>query len=122
VACRVHQARPGGNTTGVSILASELDVKRLEVLHEFVPQARRIAVLGDPTTISCRRVATFYDNAAPASDSQHCLGRLESGYRAIGRTVLICKHHAECFRKARPPRRSQPEGTCVTLPFEPADF
>jgi ABC-type uncharacterized transport system substrate-binding protein len=28
-------ARPGANTTGVSILASELDVKRLEVLHEF---------------------------------------------------------------------------------------
>jgi putative ABC transport system substrate-binding protein len=47
-------ARPGGNTTGVSILASELDVKRLEVLHDFVPQARRIAVLGDPTTISTR--------------------------------------------------------------------
>ena len=47
-------ARPGGNTTGVSILASELDVKRLEVLHEFVPQARRIAMLADPTTISTR--------------------------------------------------------------------
>ena len=47
-------ARPGGNTTGVSILASELDVKRLEILHEFVPQARRIAVLIDPTTISTR--------------------------------------------------------------------
>ena len=38
-------ARPGGNTTGVSILASELDVKRLEVLREFVPQARQIAIL-----------------------------------------------------------------------------
>jgi len=47
-------ARPGGNTTGVSILASELDVKRLEILHEFVPQARQIAVLADPTTISTR--------------------------------------------------------------------
>ena len=33
-------ARPGGNITGVSILSSELDVKRLEILHEFVPQAR----------------------------------------------------------------------------------
>src|SRR6266446_5880878 len=30
-------ARPGGNTTGVSILAPELNVKRLELLHEFVP-------------------------------------------------------------------------------------
>src|SRR5262249_16676832 len=38
-------ARPGGNTTGVSILSPELDVKRLEILHEFVPQARRIAVI-----------------------------------------------------------------------------
>jgi putative tryptophan/tyrosine transport system substrate-binding protein len=45
-------ARPGSNTTGVSILASELNAKRLEVLHEFVPQARRIAVLADRTTIS----------------------------------------------------------------------
>jgi putative ABC transport system substrate-binding protein len=47
-------ARPGGNTTGLSILAPELDVKRLEILHEFVPQARRIAVLADPSTISTR--------------------------------------------------------------------
>jgi putative ABC transport system substrate-binding protein len=47
-------AHQGGNTTGMSILASELDVKRLEILHEFVPQARRIAVLADPTTISTR--------------------------------------------------------------------
>jgi putative tryptophan/tyrosine transport system substrate-binding protein len=47
-------ARPGGNTTGVSILASELDTKRLEVLHEFVPRARRIGILMDPTTSSSR--------------------------------------------------------------------
>jgi putative ABC transport system substrate-binding protein len=45
-------AHPGANTTGVSILASELDVKRLQILHEFFPSARRIAVLADPTTIS----------------------------------------------------------------------
>jgi len=47
-------AHPGGNTTGVSILASELDVKRLQILHEFFPSTRRIAVLADPTTISTR--------------------------------------------------------------------
>jgi putative ABC transport system substrate-binding protein len=45
-------AHPGGNTTGMTILASELDVKRLEILHEFVPRARRIAALADPTTVS----------------------------------------------------------------------
>jgi putative ABC transport system substrate-binding protein len=45
-------ARPGGNTTGISILASELNVKRLELLHEIVPQVSRIGVLADPTTIA----------------------------------------------------------------------
>jgi putative ABC transport system substrate-binding protein len=40
-------ARPGGNTTGVSILAHELDGKRTEVLHELVPRARRLAVMFD---------------------------------------------------------------------------
>ena len=32
-------ARPGGHTTGVSILATELDAKRLELLHEVSPAA-----------------------------------------------------------------------------------
>jgi len=45
-------AHPGGNTTGISILASELDVKRLQLLHETVPTAKRIGVLSDPTTVS----------------------------------------------------------------------
>ena len=38
---------PEGNTTGVAIFAFQLDVKRLELLHEALPQARRIAVFGD---------------------------------------------------------------------------
>jgi putative tryptophan/tyrosine transport system substrate-binding protein len=41
-------AHPGGNTTGVSILAPELDGKRLELLAELLPAARHIAVLADP--------------------------------------------------------------------------
>jgi putative tryptophan/tyrosine transport system substrate-binding protein len=47
-------ARPGGHTTGVSILATELDVKRHELLHEFAPQARRHAVLADPSQFTSR--------------------------------------------------------------------
>jgi putative ABC transport system substrate-binding protein len=41
-------ARPGGNTTGVSILATELDGKRQEILIEAVPGLRRMAALADP--------------------------------------------------------------------------
>ena len=43
-------ARPGGNTTGISILATELDGKRQEILMEMVPAARRMAVLADANT------------------------------------------------------------------------
>ncbi len=41
-------AKPGGNTTGVSILATELDAKKLEILKEIVPAARRFGLLRDP--------------------------------------------------------------------------
>jgi putative ABC transport system substrate-binding protein len=41
-------AKPGGNLTGVSLLITELDAKRLEVLREIIPAGRRFGVLNDP--------------------------------------------------------------------------
>ena len=41
-------ARPGGNFTGMSYLAIELVGKRIELLKEWLPQTRRIAVLARP--------------------------------------------------------------------------
>src|SRR5262245_59223510 len=38
-------ARPGGNTTGVDMMLFGLDAKRLDLLHQAVPSARKIAVL-----------------------------------------------------------------------------
>src|SRR5579864_8052351 len=38
-------AHPAGNVTGVDILAEELDGKRLDLLHEAVPAAHRVAAL-----------------------------------------------------------------------------
>jgi putative ABC transport system substrate-binding protein len=40
-------ARPNGNTTGVSILATELDGKRQEILIEAIPGQARMAALAD---------------------------------------------------------------------------
>jgi putative tryptophan/tyrosine transport system substrate-binding protein len=40
--------RPGDNVTGVSEIGAELAGKRLELLHELVPGAARIAVLVNP--------------------------------------------------------------------------
>jgi putative ABC transport system substrate-binding protein len=42
-------ARPGGNVTGLSILAVEAAGKRLELLKEVVPRASRVAVLWNVT-------------------------------------------------------------------------
>jgi len=41
-------ARPGGNITGLSVLAPELSGKRLELLKEVVPRMTRVAVLWNP--------------------------------------------------------------------------
>src|SRR5215208_1014072 len=41
-------ARPAGNVTGVSILATELDAKRLEVLTAALPGARQVGLISDP--------------------------------------------------------------------------
>jgi putative ABC transport system substrate-binding protein len=41
--------RPGGNATGVTVLAVELVPKKLELLHEVVPTATIVGVLVNPT-------------------------------------------------------------------------
>jgi putative ABC transport system substrate-binding protein len=40
-------AKPGGNTTGVSFLTTELDAKKLEILKEILPAARHFGLLND---------------------------------------------------------------------------
>ncbi len=40
--------RPGGNATGISLLTTELEAKRLGLLKEMVPQAARVGVLLNP--------------------------------------------------------------------------
>ncbi len=60
--------RPGGNATGVTILTSTLEAKRLGLLREVVPQAAAIGALLNPNT--------------PSYDSQ--LRDLQEAARAIG--------------------------------------
>ena len=43
-------ARPPGNLTGVSMLVSEIDPKKLEVLKELLPSAETVGVLNDKST------------------------------------------------------------------------
>jgi putative ABC transport system substrate-binding protein len=41
-------ARPGGNTTGSTILSPEINAKRMELLKEAIPRIRRVAALMNP--------------------------------------------------------------------------
>jgi putative ABC transport system substrate-binding protein len=43
-------SRPGGNTTGLTILSPELSAKRLEILRDIIPGLSRVTALWDPTT------------------------------------------------------------------------
>ena len=52
-------AKPGGNTTGVSLLSSELDGKRQQILMETVPGAHRYAALADVNSSSPQRLQTL---------------------------------------------------------------
>jgi ABC-type uncharacterized transport system substrate-binding protein len=56
-------ARPDGNTTGVSILATELDGKRQEILIEVVPGVRRIAALADTNTTAPAQLEALQQEA-----------------------------------------------------------
>lgn len=52
-------ARSGSNTTGVSILATELDGKRQELLIEAVPGLKHMAALADSNTTGPRQLQTL---------------------------------------------------------------
>jgi ABC-type uncharacterized transport system substrate-binding protein len=82
-------AKPGGNTTGLSILGTELDAKRLEILTQILPPPRRIALLRSRQQYTCagaggrrygsgaRRRASGRGRARP--------GRLGAGVRVLPR-------------------------------------
>ena len=71
-------ARPTGNTTGVSILATELDGKRQELLIEAVPGLRRMAALADTNTTSDAKLNALQE-AARVRDIELSIHRIAKG-------------------------------------------
>jgi putative ABC transport system substrate-binding protein len=63
-------ARPGGNLTGFSIFAPELNPKRFQLLSELVPHVQEIALLVNPTGSSLDLVIRDVEEAARASGRQ----------------------------------------------------
>jgi putative ABC transport system substrate-binding protein len=85
-------ARPTGNLTGINILNGELVTKRLELLRELVPQAKRVAVLVSPAD-AVSTAATLPDVEASARTiglkirvfNADTSGEIDSAFEAMGR-------------------------------------
>src|SRR5262245_46864049 len=72
--------RPEGNVTGVTLIGTELLAKRLELLHEVLPGATRIAVLVNPNNPGIMR-----DN----------IQQSEAALRRLGLEMLVVKAGSE---------------------------
>jgi putative ABC transport system substrate-binding protein len=71
--------RPGGMATGVNMLITEIEAKRLSLLHELVPTATRIAAMVDPQNL----------------DSDSDLNDVQSGARRIGVQLSVLPASSE---------------------------
>jgi putative ABC transport system substrate-binding protein len=67
--------RPGGNLTGVNMIAGPLPAKQFGLLHEVIPAPRIIALLINPTNANAERDAAIVQEAA----------------RAVGRQILVTR-------------------------------
>ena len=56
-------ARPDGNTTGITVLAADLDGKRQEILIEAVPGIRGMAALSDTSTTTDAKLHALQEAA-----------------------------------------------------------
>ncbi len=72
-------ARPGGNVTGLSNIATELAGKQLQLLKEAIPKISRIAVFVDSTSKTAAATADEVERAAKALGMQVLSVELRSG-------------------------------------------
>lgn len=73
-------SRPGGNITGISILATELSAKRLELLEEIVPGASPVAMFWNDTNPGM---------VLRAHEAQNAADKLSLNLQSIGVHDLI---------------------------------
>jgi hypothetical protein len=102
-------SRPGGNLTGVTFFGgSQLNVKRMELLHELVPKATIFAVFGDP--------------GYPTFEAE--LPDVEAAATAMGLQIVVVRWNAqENLRphSQKPRRRVQVQSWSAAVLFSPAN-
>jgi putative ABC transport system substrate-binding protein len=102
--------RPDGNLTGITLWANELDVKRLDLLRDMLPNARTVAVLMNPTNSGdadilkgMRQAAVTLGleievlNATSSSEIEHAFEALPAGRvdaLAVGADAFLINRRA----------------------------
>jgi hypothetical protein len=100
-------ARPGGNTTGVTMFAPELGPKRLELLKQIVPRVSRMAVLWDPGTPRF----SFLHQPEPTRQAARHPQRLRQPAASSWITYFVMRAPGDSSgRDAHPPPRGEHPG------------
>ena len=87
-------SHPGGNMTGAAGFTSELEVKKLEILHEVLPETHRIGMLANPNNPAAEADVKEVEAAARTKAKQVRVvwasneGEINSGFAAFARQQL----------------------------------
>ena len=90
-------ARPGGNITGVTVIAGELLPKRLELLIELIPKAKVIALLVNPTMPRIERVLREMQEVAHAKGLQLAVAEAATDSEVDAAFATLVQLHADAL-------------------------
>jgi putative tryptophan/tyrosine transport system substrate-binding protein len=107
--------RPGGNITGVSLLGSALEAKRLELLHEMVPGASPIGVLLNPKYPDFDLELRELQEAASVIKRQIIVARASTGNEVDAAFTTITQQAASALLVAQDPFFSSQPDRLVSL-------
>ena len=124
--------RPGSNVTGVTLISTELAGKRLDLLHEMVPQATTVAYLsGGPRFLKFENEASSVLEAAGALGRQVIVvearsdGDIEAAFatlvqRQAGALMVgVVPHFTYNSNRSWRWRRATKFRLCILFPFTP---
>jgi hypothetical protein len=116
-------ARPGGNLSGVTIFSEELNVKRLALLRELLPEARRLGALRDPAAApdehlrSIRQAAQELRVSARPCSCPPCVGPLrDANWSPALWRIPLSRRSATTPRPAKHARRIRLRTPLATAP------
>jgi putative ABC transport system substrate-binding protein len=87
-------SRPGGNATGISLLTTAPEAKRLGILHELAPSAAVIGVLIDPNYQQAEDQAREVSEAAKKLDLQIEIAYAGKDEELESALAALAKRHA----------------------------